>query len=231
MSLEKKDHVKYLGVLIDNNLSWKYHVDYITLKISKTIGIISRIRHYVPFSTLLAIYRSLIHPYISYGLPVWGQTSKTNLNKILVLQKRVLRLMFFATNREHAIPLFLASNILPINMLYFQTISVLMHDVNNNNAPLNIVKLFTPLSAVHKYNTRAVLSDKFYVQYGRTSHLNKSFSHIGTKIWNAIPEDICNSKKNLFKTKLKTTLTQILENEDVYLDLPKLILQISKLKH
>ena len=65
-----KKYVKYLGALIDNNLSWKYHTDYIALKISKTIGIISRLRHFIPNPILLNIYRSLIHPYISYGLPV-----------------------------------------------------------------------------------------------------------------------------------------------------------------
>ena len=66
--IEHKNYVKYLGILIDSNLTWRYHIDYITLKISKTIGIISRIRHFVPFCTLLNIYCSLIHPYISFGL-------------------------------------------------------------------------------------------------------------------------------------------------------------------
>ena len=114
--LEEKDYVKYLGVLIDNNLSWRFHIDHITLKISKTIGIISRLRHLVPLSTLLNIYHCLIHPYISYGLSVWGQTAKTNLDKILNLQKRALRLMFFAKNRVHAVPLFLDAKVLPINI-------------------------------------------------------------------------------------------------------------------
>lgn len=68
VSLEQKTFVKYLGILIDNNLSWKYHIDYISSKVSKGIGIIARLRHLVPFATLLNIYRSLIEPYISYGL-------------------------------------------------------------------------------------------------------------------------------------------------------------------
>ena len=95
-NLERKNFVKYLGVLIDNNLSWKHHIDYIALKISKTIGIISRLRHFIPTSILLDIYRSLIHLYISYRLSVWGQTTKTNLKRILILQKRALRLIFFS---------------------------------------------------------------------------------------------------------------------------------------
>ena len=69
VSLERKTYVKYLGVLIDGiNLSWKHHINYISTKINKGIGIIARLRHVVPRTTLLNIYRSLIEPYIFYGL-------------------------------------------------------------------------------------------------------------------------------------------------------------------
>ena len=95
VSHERKTYVKYLGILLDDNLSWKPHIDYISTKISKGIGIIARLRHLVPFSTLLNMYRSLIEPYISYGLVAWGQAVNTHLNKIVTLQKRVLRLMYF----------------------------------------------------------------------------------------------------------------------------------------
>ena len=53
VSLERKRYVKYLGVLIDGNLSWKHHISYISTKISKGIGIIARLRHLVPCTTLL----------------------------------------------------------------------------------------------------------------------------------------------------------------------------------
>ena len=66
--LERKDYVKYLGVLIDSNLTWKYHISLVASKISKSIGIICKLRHFVPFSTLLNIYNSLISPNLRYGL-------------------------------------------------------------------------------------------------------------------------------------------------------------------
>ena len=71
-SLECKDHVKYLGVLLDSHLRWKYHIDNVALKISRIIGVIACLRHLVPFTTLLSIYHSLILPYQSYGLAAWG---------------------------------------------------------------------------------------------------------------------------------------------------------------
>ena len=59
-SLKQKKNVKYLGV-IDSHLSWRYHIDYISSKISKGVGIIARLRHYVPTSTLLSILNRTIH--------------------------------------------------------------------------------------------------------------------------------------------------------------------------
>ena len=82
VSLEMKNYVKYLGILIDKNLSWKIHIDNVATKLSKTVGLIAKLRHFVPQHTLLNIYLALILPYLSFGLMVWGQASKTHLTKI-----------------------------------------------------------------------------------------------------------------------------------------------------
>ena len=113
VSLEMKNYVKYLGILIDKNLSWKIHIDNVAAKLSKTVGLIAKLRHFVPQHTLLNIYRALILPYLSYGLIVWGQASKTNLTKILLLQEKVIRFILSANRKVHAIPLFIDANILP----------------------------------------------------------------------------------------------------------------------
>ena len=84
---------------------WKYHIGPITSKISKTIGIFSRLRYYVPTSTLLTIYRSLVFPFLSYGILVWSQPAQTYINQVLALQKRAVRHIYFAPYRSHAIPL------------------------------------------------------------------------------------------------------------------------------
>ena len=80
---ECKDHVKYLGVLLDSNLSWKSRIDNVALKVSRPVGVVARLRHFVPRTTLLNIYQSLILPYLTYGLAAWGQPAKTHLQKFL----------------------------------------------------------------------------------------------------------------------------------------------------
>ena len=103
------------------------------------------LRHFLPTSVLLYIYNSFIHPYLCFALWSGAKLQNTNLDKIFLLQKRALRLIYFSNNSGHAIPLFLRSNILPIDMLYYKS-GVLMHDIDHDLAPQNLKNLFTRLS-------------------------------------------------------------------------------------
>ena len=77
-----KNYIRYLGILIDSNLSWKFHIDYVCQKVSKTIEIIAKLRYFVPRHVLLTLYRSIILPYISYGICAWGHAAETHLQNI-----------------------------------------------------------------------------------------------------------------------------------------------------
>ena len=79
---------------------------------------VSRVRYFVPTHTLLTIYRSFTAPLLTYGLVAWGQASKSSLDKLLKLQKRGLRFIYFSNRNKHAIPRFLDANILPLTFSY-----------------------------------------------------------------------------------------------------------------
>ena len=110
---------------------------------SRTVGVVTCLRHFIPCTTLLNIYQSLILPYLTYGLVAWGQAVKTHLQKILVLQKRVLRLMYLSEPRASTEPLFISSNILPLQMLHAEKVSSIMFDISCLNAQSNICDFFT----------------------------------------------------------------------------------------
>ena len=129
--MENKEYVKYLGVLIDSTLSWKHNINYIVCKISKTVGVIANIRRFVPSDKLLKIYYSLIFPYIHYSIVTWGQAAETQMSKILLLQKRVLRFINGMKYRAHTIPLFIPANILPVIMMYLKSVAAQMHDLSS----------------------------------------------------------------------------------------------------
>ena len=75
---------KFLGILIDEQMTWKTHINFITNKISTLSGIIARLRHYVGIKILRGIYFTLIYPYITYCNIVWGSnySSRQNLHKV-----------------------------------------------------------------------------------------------------------------------------------------------------
>ena len=127
--------------------------------------------------------------------------------------------MNFGKYRSHAIPFFISDQILPIDMLYFKSVSMLMHDVYNKMTPLNISNLFIPAREVNKCNTRFSSGSNFYVKSSRLDKLHRSFSRTGVRIWNSISDDLCNSSKNKFKRKLHEILLSILTIEEDYVDL------------
>ena len=214
--------------MIDSNLTWKYHISYVTSKTSKTIGVIARLRHFVPPSTLLTLYRSLISPYLLYGLTVWGQALQIYLNQILVLQKRALRLIFFAPYISSTVPLFVSSACLPISLLHFKAVSILMHDVLNNFLPRNISNLFSSANVIHTYSTRFSSAGNLYTKYSRLTHQIKSFSRRGVIIWNSIPPDLRKLSKLCFKNKMRHYLLKILNQEEDYVGIPTVMSHLQK---
>ena len=89
--LEYKGFVRYLGTLIDSDLSWKHHTDLVAIKISQRIGLITKSAYFVLGYALLEVYGSLIAPDLTYSLTAWGQACKSCLDKLLKLQKRAFR--------------------------------------------------------------------------------------------------------------------------------------------
>ena len=85
--------IKFLGVILDNTVSWVEQINSIKNKISKSIGIISKARKSLNSNTLLTLYYSFIYPHLTYCIDSWGSAYETYLLPILKLQKKVLRLL------------------------------------------------------------------------------------------------------------------------------------------
>ena len=108
-------------------------------------------------------------------------------------------------------------------MLYFKSVSILMHDVFNKKTPCDISNLFNCSNELHNYNTRFSLAANYYKKYSRCNHLLKSFSRLGAKIWNSIPQELRKVPKFVFKANLQNRLLEVLMEEDDYVGIPFLI--------
>ena len=82
---------KYLGRTIDNKLSFKQHIILLKNRVARSIGIITKVSHYLPFNTLITLYYALVHSQLLYALPIWASTYKTYLNKLEKLQNKAFK--------------------------------------------------------------------------------------------------------------------------------------------
>ncbi len=72
VEIKERKSIKYLGFIIDNNLKWKDHVHELSKKIARSVGVLTKLRHFVKKSTLTQLYYSIIYPFLIYGVTVWG---------------------------------------------------------------------------------------------------------------------------------------------------------------
>ena len=90
-SLERVYKSKFLGVVIDDKLTWKDHILHVSKKVSKGLGIILKARKCLNNNTLLSLYYSFIYPYLTYCNQIWGNIPASNLQKLIVFQKTCYR--------------------------------------------------------------------------------------------------------------------------------------------
>ena len=93
-AIQRVTKAKFLVVIVDQHLNWKDNISMVSYKISKSCGIISRIRNALDIKSKKFIYYSLIHPYHTYCINVWSTTSRTNFKTLCTAQKKSVRTLF-----------------------------------------------------------------------------------------------------------------------------------------
>ena len=217
-ALQQKDHIKYLGVIIDSHLNWKQHITNVSKKISRSIGVMYRIRKYLNLNAMKSIYYSLIYSHIVYAIQVWGSANETELAKILTLQKKAVRMIMYKDQYppmsgplNPSEPLFLALEILKIHDVFKLQLTKFVFDCLSFNTPVNFRNWFTLNHTVHNYNTIANslvnINNKFdfkvvsvntnNILHTQASNLvnygSKKLKVAGPILWNSLPEKIRNS--------------------------------------
>ena len=171
--------------MIDSHLKWNYHVDSIAPKLSRSVGMLSKLRHFVNRNTLRSIYYAVFSSIMSYGSIIWGQAQNKYIDRICGLQDKAIRTISFASFNDSRKPLYKNLKILRFkDQLQVQNF-LLAHDFYNKNLPDSFDKLFRLAINVHDHNTRFVLSMHFSLPKVRTSHHGiKSITYQSVSAWN-----------------------------------------------
>ena len=105
------ESVKYLGVKIDTNLSWQYHVNDLSIKLNRANALLFKMRKYISLKILRSIYFAIFDSYLSCCCLVWAQNCST-IQRIIILQKKPIRIINFQPRNVHNSPLFKQNSIL-----------------------------------------------------------------------------------------------------------------------
>ena len=125
----------FLGVILDDNLTWNFHISSVAGKVSKSIGIIFRSSFYYSTPSLRMLYNAMILPYLNYCNLVWGSTYKTNLQRIVVLQKRLIRIVNKSYYNAHSEPIFKKLNLLKFQDIHLMHLGQFMFSFKNAILP------------------------------------------------------------------------------------------------
>ena len=192
-AIEEKDHVKYLGVLIDSQLTFKYHVTAVSKKISRATGLMYRIRRYVDNKTPTMIYNTLVYPFLLYGIPIWGNADNVHLKSILTIQIKAVRLISNKDSyigdtfvKEPSAPLFKNLKVLTIYDIYnVETLKFVYDSLKKTNpTQFHDYYCYPP----NLCNTAANRNNNLNTPSVRTTTYGlKSLKYSGAILWNNLP--------------------------------------------
>ena len=201
--LVKVTESKFLGVIIDNRLSFKAHVNKLCKKVSSAIGAIKRVRFFIPKSIIKTLYFSLVPPHLLYGICVWGSSGVGNINRISGLQKRAFRLFPDHEDSEF----FIRNRILNFEKMFAFCVSLKFHKYLNSTANPEIKSFIEELRPQHGHQTRFVVQGNINLPYCHSSKFQQSFIFESIGIWNKIPSEVRGiNSANIFKNRLKKYL-------------------------
>ena len=191
--IKQSHHIKYLGVLIDDNLNWKQ-------QIKEQCS--NQLKHFVDEQTLRFVYHCLIYSHLQYCISSWGTASKSTLAPLFILQKRSIRLLTGSGYREHTNPLFYRAKCLKLKDIYSLETAKLMYKIHNNVLSFANSDKFNLIKNCYTYKTRLSHKNNFFLPRTRTRLGQKSLSFAGIKIWNEIPssmKEVSSDSKKLLK--------------------------------
>ena len=202
IKIKETSNIKFLGVYLDTKLSFKYHVKYISTKLAKSIGILNKLKYYLPQDVMRTLYLSFVQPYFIYAIQCWYSTYSNNTNCAVVLQKRAIRIITNSDYLAHTSPLFKVQGILKIGDLFKIQVLLYMFKTIKGNYDNKLLSLLSYQTDIHDHNTRN--ANLFRLPNFKKSISRFSLQYRGPALWNVLPSNIRETSSiNKFKSQLR----------------------------
>ena len=173
----ENESIKFVGMNLDENLTWQFHITHICKKISSAIFALNACKHILPIKVKKLVYNSLIRSYLEYGILAYGSNEEGWRKQLLKLQKRAVRTMANKSYLAHTDPIFSNTKILKIDDLYSLNVSMFMYKYHNNKLPESFNGIFEPLQLPNR-------TQSYKLERPKSKTLEKFPSVLFPKIWN-----------------------------------------------
>ena len=202
--IQRCKYVKFLGILMDEHLSWKYHVTELCKKRPRTCSIFFKLRHFCPLQPLISLYNSLFSSFLLYGLIVWGLTFVSYLNPLFTLQKvlRCIKCEPFSVPSSsiyQTLKILKLEDALRVNSLTF------VYKAIKKVSPSTFHNYFRPNITVHKIRTQQATRGHLFKSRKNTAMYGlETIQYFGSKLWSTLPLFIrVANSVTVFQSKLK----------------------------
>jgi hypothetical protein len=190
--IKKVRHMKFLGIIIDEMLDWHCHIGHCKNKISSGLYALNTLKHLLPSRQLKTLYYSLIHPYLNYGILLWGGTNKSYTHKLEVLQNKSIRILNHSNYNESALPIYSKLNILKFENLFKLELCKFMYVISSNEIPTPLTAFYNCNRDIHTHYTRH--SNDIHITSRNKYLVSKSYIHKAPKLWCQLPDTIKQAK-------------------------------------
>ena len=184
-------------------MNWKEHILNMSKKITKSIGIICKLRHFVNAQTLVQLCYAIVYPFLTYGCMVWGSTYYSNIKPLENVQKRTIRIITFAKFDARSTPLFEKLKMIKLHDIILLYTACFMYQCSNCNLQSAFDSFFTAINTRHNYSTRFASRSTFAFPKIRTNYGKFNIRYFGPKIWNEIEEQLKTLSFCCFRRELK----------------------------
>jgi hypothetical protein len=206
ITIEQVYTYKYLGLIIDSDLKWTAHIDYVKSKILPIIGILKRLRNVLPICIKKQIYYSFIQSHLNYLNIIWGAAAKVHVKCIKILQNYAIKNIFNLSFYEPTANIYKISKFLNFESLRFVNLAKFIYKLQHGLIKSDLS--LTLNREVHAYSTR--ISNLFRIDYARTNFGKFAVLREAIHVYNSIPNNL---KATLaisnFKTNIKFHFLQM----------------------
>ena len=209
---QKMGSVKYLGVKVNTNRSWQYHVNNLSIKLNRANAVLLKMRKYVSFRISRSIYFAIFDSYLPYCCLVWAQNCST-IQHIIILQKKAIRIINLQPRNFHTSSLFKQNSILKFqDKICLENILFVSKSLNNLS-PSVFNTWFSFSSDQHNYETSSSTQGNLMKLFYKTNRYGKySITVSAVESWNKIQKQL----KDLLLRDLSPNKIKIIVS-DLYL--------------